>query len=130
MTLRRLKSSTVESAGFEDGTIRVLFLSGHWHDYTGRSAEDFEDLLAAESPGRFVRERLVGRPASNARQPLDTYEPDDCCSSKLAKALRSNKLDAADAVFECPTCGVEWAPEATAAAGRHWKPRVWTAVLR
>lgn len=124
MTLRPLKSSTVESAGFEDGKIRVLFLSGHWHDYAEQSAAVFEELLAAESPGRFVRERLTGRPASNKPRPLDTYEADDCCSSKLARALRSSKLEAADAVFECPTCSTEWVGEPTA-AGRHWKPRVW-----
>lgn len=127
MDLRPLESSNVESAGYQDGTIRVLFRSGNWTDYPGHSPEVFADLLAAESPGRFVRERLIGRPASNTPAPLDTYDADDCCSSRLARALRSNALAGVNS-WECPKCSVEWVASPTD-VGRHWKPRVWVARL-
>jgi hypothetical protein len=119
-------SSSVKAAGFEDGAIRILFHSGHWKDFTGRTAAEFAELLEAPSKGRFVHQ-LDGRPVSNTTIALDTYENDPCCSKRLAKALRSNTLTGADK-WICPTCGAEWTPELAPGIGRHWKPQAWAVV--
>ncbi len=126
MQLRRVEgSAVVDSAGFEDGVLRVLFRSGNWKDFPGRTAEDLEELLRAPSKGRFVHERLSSSRMPAAATPLDTFESDECCSIRLARDLLAGKLAGVD-LWTCPKCSVEWvAAAATPPLGRHWKPRVW-----
>jgi len=59
---------------------------------------------------------------------LDTYEPDDCCGKRLAKAL----LAATEPLMEwtCPKCGTEWRPHAMASDMRHWMPEAPVVVFR
>jgi hypothetical protein len=127
-------SSSVDSAGFdaERGVIRVLFRSGRFHDYAGRTAADFEEFLAAPSKGRFVHE-LAGRAATitgpSVLAPLDTFTPDECCSPRISKAIAAGRLAGVEA-WECPKCGVDWIPELVPGLGRHWMPRVWFARIR
>lgn len=121
-------SSNVAAAGFADGVIRVLFHAGRYADYAGRTEADFEELLAAPSKGRFVRERLEGKPATVAADPagpLDIFQHDPCCGRGLTRARLAGA-----SVRECPRCSVEWIPTPIGDGVRHWKPRVWTAVLR
>jgi hypothetical protein len=60
-------STAVKAVGFDSGIIRILWRSGSFNDYEGRSQSDFDDLLASPSKGRFVRERLAGGGPAIAR---------------------------------------------------------------
>ena len=50
------------AAGFHEGLIRVLFRGGRFADYPGRTREEFDELLASPSKGRFIHERLNATP--------------------------------------------------------------------
>lgn len=127
-------SSNVKAAGFEGGVVRVLFHGGHFRDYAG-TPDDLAELLKAPSKGRFVRERLTGRPdvkiasGPTVLTPLDTFEDDVCCSPRLSRAIRSGKLAAVDE-WTCPVCEVPWVAEVAQGIGRHWSPRTWSSVFR
>ena len=58
-----------------------------------------------------------------------SYEPDDCCGRRIAKALLKDELDS-ETRWECPKCGLEWRPDIVMATVdgetreiRHWRPR-------
>jgi hypothetical protein len=126
-------STAVKAVGFDSGIIRILWRSGSFNDYEGRSQSDFDDLLASPSKGRFVRERLAGGGPAIAGTPvltpLDTWDHDDCCSKPLRKAIGTGSLAGATS-WVCPKCDVEWTPELAPGLGRHWRPQTWLAVFR
>ena len=53
-------SSTIKSAGYEDGVLVVEFISGHLYAYDLLAA-DFEAFARAESKGRWFNANLKGR---------------------------------------------------------------------
>lgn len=62
-----------------------------------------------------------------APKPIDTFEPDECCTKHLARALRTGALKADD--WLCPVCGCEWKVEMRGPL-RHWVPVTMIALLR
>lgn len=56
MKMTPLKSSQIESIGFDEAThtLYVNFKSGGKYSYSGVSAETFQNFLDAESQGRFL----------------------------------------------------------------------------
>lgn len=126
-------SSCVAAAGFLSGKLLIIWKGGRWSEYLDRPQADFDDLLAAPSKGRFVRERLAGGDrASTPGQPatpLDTFEHDDCCTKPLVKALFTGSLASAEE-WACPKCGCAWKPDPPRPPlGRHWRPHTWVARL-
>ena len=62
---------------------------------------------------------------------LDTYEPDDCCGKRLAKALLAATAPLSE--WTCPKCGTEWKPHTNQITGwrfRHWIPEAPVVVFR
>jgi hypothetical protein len=56
ITMHQVSSSHVESVGHHNGDVlRVTFKGGATYDYPGVSADTFQDLKAADSPGKFIR---------------------------------------------------------------------------
>jgi len=47
--------------------------------------------------------------------PLETFASDDCCTSRLMRAMRSGDR------WACPNCGAEWTAEMVGQV-RHWTP--------
>lgn len=132
MLLVEIEGSTaVKAAGFENGVIRILFVTGHWKDFVDCTAADFDAFLAAPSKGRFVQEKLVRRPsAARTLNPtaLDTFHSDPCCSTRLSRAIAAGIVADLEE-WSCPNCGSLWTAKKTS-IGRHWEPRPWMAVFR
>jgi len=56
----RFASSSIEAAGYDPGRrmLRIRFIHGSTYDYWDVPAEVFDDLIAAESKGRFVNWKI------------------------------------------------------------------------
>jgi KTSC domain len=54
--MRRMASWSIEAAGYDlkQRTLRIRYIHGSTYDYQAVPARIFQDLLAAESKGRFV----------------------------------------------------------------------------
>lgn len=133
----------------EHRLLRVIFRDDSQYDGPDVSPELHAALMASKSKGRFIHQYLQHRlfrcgaqdpiivPDDGAHSPdsaipdphaktsdassrLQTYDPDSCCGTGLARALESGKLTAADS-WTCPKCGIEWRAE-TAEAITHWSP--------
>jgi len=57
MKLVEVKSTNIKAVGWEDNTLYVEYNSGTYK-YNNVSKELYEQLLAAESKGRFVCEKI------------------------------------------------------------------------
>ena len=58
---------------------------------------------------------------------IDTYEWDQCCAQRLAKALREAVTPMTE--WTCPKCGVEYRPRMVGRL-RHWEPQCPVVVFR
>lgn len=133
-------SSTVKAAGYDDGTIRVVFKDGSVYD-ANVEISVFGALMAASSKGSFVHQNLKGKlkrvdalatatpepPAVHSVR-LNSVEGDECCGSKITKALGDGALDKVDE-WVCPKCGMKWTPEMHGDI-RHWMPRPYVILVR
>ena len=54
-------SSTLAAAGYENGILRIEFLSGDLYRFTGVPARVFNELLVAHSAGRYFNRSIKGR---------------------------------------------------------------------
>tara|TARA_Y100001960_G_scaffold132167_1_gene140380 strand:- start:930 stop:1136 length:207 start_codon:yes stop_codon:yes gene_type:complete len=54
--MNRIKvlSSNIDSIGYENGTLEIRFLNGSLYQYYHTSKELFENMLNAESKGKFL----------------------------------------------------------------------------
>lgn len=131
MEMIAVESSNVAAIGYasEYCLMRVQFHDGSLYDYPGISQSTHALVMNHPSKGRALG-RLQGtkiEPQTETiklREPaepgiIETIEPDQCCSSKFAKAAREGILAKAYS-WTCPGCGCEY--RATAAVGnvRHW----------
>lgn len=56
--LTPVTSSNVEAVGWEADTLRVRYKNGGVYDYRGVPERIFQELLAAESAGKFINSRV------------------------------------------------------------------------
>lgn len=59
MTRNQVKSSYVESIGYDGDIMEVAFKSGKVYRYIGIPASLYESVIGAESIGRAVKEQVV-----------------------------------------------------------------------
>jgi hypothetical protein len=55
-----VKSSNISSIGWLADTLEVEFSSGQIYQYNGVPRAKFDELLAAESAGKFLNEHIKG----------------------------------------------------------------------
>lgn len=60
MEMKAVSSSNIAAVGFDGGTLRVQFTNGAQYDYSGVSEELYNQLMAAESIGRFFNQNIKG----------------------------------------------------------------------
>jgi hypothetical protein len=60
MKMQSVKSSNIDSVGFEKGVLRVDFKSGDRFEYHGVPETLYRDLVAAKSPGAFLHHQIKG----------------------------------------------------------------------
>jgi len=53
-----VKSSFIQSIGYEDGTLEVEYKDGGLYKYTDVPYETYESVMGAESIGRSLREQV------------------------------------------------------------------------
>ena len=58
MEMKPVKSSQVESVGFENGTLAVKFKSGGLYHYDGVKPETYDAMLKSESIGKFLGQHV------------------------------------------------------------------------
>ena len=58
MRLSKVVSSSVEAVGYENGMLVVRFKSGEYYIYQGVPESKYEELLKAESVGKFLNESI------------------------------------------------------------------------
>jgi len=61
MELVKVSSSNVEAVGYADDKLYVQFTSGHTYAYVGVPQKLYEDLLVADSKGRFLRANVYDK---------------------------------------------------------------------
>ena len=61
MLMRKVNSSNISAAGYENGTMRVQFSNGAHYDYKGVSAQMFDGFLTAKSQGKFFNTVIKGK---------------------------------------------------------------------
>jgi hypothetical protein len=71
---------------------------------------------------------LVGEHVCETVMALNSFEDDECCAPRIAKAGREGRLKAATA-WTCPKCGCDWTV-AERGAIRHWSPVSDVMILR
>jgi len=54
-----VKSSYVESIGYENEVLEVTFMSGKVYRYNGVPPDLYESIMAADSKGRAVKNEIV-----------------------------------------------------------------------
>jgi len=54
-----VKSSFIESIGYESGTLEVTFKDGGMYKYIDVPRETYESVMGAESIGKAVRENIL-----------------------------------------------------------------------
>lgn len=124
MELVAVKSSFIDSVGYHDGILRVVFKGGGWADFPA-TPEQHAGLMAAESKGSYFHKHWkMGRkePDPPGGPRLNSTEEDACCSRRLQRVLCSGALRDKDS-WTCPACGVEWKPRMVETI-RHWEPVV------
>jgi hypothetical protein len=154
MITNPVESSFLSRVGFDRaaGVLRVEFRDGTVL-FRQATAELFCEFMAAESKGKFWHARLKAGPepaaveGENKRQnvttekkppaPLQTFDHDPCCSSRLAAAIKAGELDA-KSEWPCPKCGTDWKAkviDATAIGDsvwnvmKHWTPAPYISVF-
>lgn len=62
MTSRPLRSSMIAAAGYDPDTrtLEIEFTSGRTYTHPGVPPHVYENLLAAESPGRYYNQNIKG----------------------------------------------------------------------
>ncbi len=57
-----VESSMIEWIGYKDDskTLVVAFVSGRKFEYTDVPREEYEELLQADSPGRYMKHSIIG----------------------------------------------------------------------
>ena len=62
MEMIPVQSSDVAAVGYdqETHTLRIQFVTGATYDYSGVPCEDYSDLLAASSKGKYLNARIKG----------------------------------------------------------------------
>lgn len=62
MSMRPLRSSAISAAGYdpETRTLEIEFVSGRSYTHPDVPPYVFENLLAAESPGRYYQQNIKG----------------------------------------------------------------------
>jgi hypothetical protein len=65
MEMHKVKSSNIESIGYDEGThrMRVKFSSGTLYEYEGVSKENYQKLRDAESVGSHFAKHIRGNHA-------------------------------------------------------------------
>lgn len=63
MKLNVVKSSMIHAVGYNDKTreLEVVFKTGRTYVYKGVPAKVFDELMAAESKGQFMRAEILNR---------------------------------------------------------------------
>lgn len=56
-----VKSSNVKSVGYQNGTLSVEFNSGGIYHYAGVPTEKYNELMAADSIGKFISLEIKGK---------------------------------------------------------------------
>ena len=59
MPVREIRSSAIRGIEHDGETLRVHFKNGGVYDYPEISAETVEELVNAESPGRYLQENII-----------------------------------------------------------------------
>ena len=62
MELVTVESSMIHAVGYDDAEqeLEVVFTSGKTYRYTGVPRTVYEDLLAADSKGQYMRANVIG----------------------------------------------------------------------
>ena len=61
MILNEVVSSNIRKVGYEDNNLIVEYISGKQYKYENVPHELYEDLLKADSKGRFMNEFIKGK---------------------------------------------------------------------
>lgn len=72
-----VESSNVEAVAWEDETLYVKFLNGTYYKYNGVSQEVYNNLVTADSVGKFLNQNIKG---------VFSYEKIDYTGEKGEKA--------------------------------------------
>lgn len=54
-----VKSSYIDSIGYEDGIIEITYRSGKVYRYIGVPADEYESVMGAESIGKAFKEHIL-----------------------------------------------------------------------
>ena len=57
----KVKSGNIDAIGHDDGVLRVRFKNGGVYDYSGVSANEFDELRRADSIGSHFASRIKGK---------------------------------------------------------------------
>lgn len=71
---------------------------------------------------------LVGERVCEQTALLNSFDDDECCAPRIAKAGREGRLKSATA-WTCPKCGCDWTVSERGAI-RHWSPVSDVMILR
>lgn len=61
MKLNEVVSSNIKSIGYGEGTLVIEYLSGAQYEYYDVPQEVYDELVKAESKGRFVNQNIKGK---------------------------------------------------------------------
>lgn len=61
MKLNEVVSSNIKSIGYDKGTLVIEYLSGAQYEYYDVPQEVYDELVKAESKGRFVNQNIKGK---------------------------------------------------------------------
>jgi hypothetical protein len=57
----KLDSSNLAGCQWEDGTLRIMFVSGQEYEYTGVDQAVYDGLVMADSPGRYFNDQIKNK---------------------------------------------------------------------
>jgi len=63
MKLNEVKSSNIKSVGWENNTLYVQYNNGLTYSYAEVNEETYNNLMNAESKGRFINSEIKGKHA-------------------------------------------------------------------
>lgn len=61
MKLNEVVSSNIKGVGYENGTLLVEYLGGSRYEYENVPEELFNEMLKADSKGKFVNASIKGK---------------------------------------------------------------------